>query len=298
MTVSRGELQAELAARLGSKAEARFIVEDVLGQGHGRTGPVGHAVSPSDVDRARRLADRRVAGEPLQYVLGHWAFRSLDVAVDPRVLVPRPETEQVVEVALAELAKLGAGADGPGPVVVDLGTGSGVIALAIAAEACTAHPGLRVFATDASGDALEVARGNRQALGILDPGAAERVTLRQGAWWEAVPPALRGHVDLVVSNPPYVSEAEWPSLDAEVRLEPFGALVAPDGSDGTPGLAAVEAVLAGCAEWLARPGVAVIELSPPQAEPACAMALAAGAAEARVECDLAGRQRALVARFT
>jgi release factor glutamine methyltransferase len=297
MNAGRGELQTELAARLGSSWEARFILDEVLGR--------ATVVSPTEAHRARSLAERCVQGEPLQYVLGHWAFRTLDVVVDERVLIPRPETEQVVEVALDELSWVLAsresadanGGGSQGPVVVDLGTGSGAIALSVAAELHGGCSGLRIIATDASPDALEVARCNRQALGASDPGAAERVTLRQGSWWEAVPAELCGRVDLVISNPPYVSEAEWPSLDASVRVEPHSALVAGASSDGTPGLADVEAVLSGCSSWLARPGVAVIELAPHQADAACELARAAGASAVRVEPDLAGRLRALVARF-
>lgn len=290
MTLTRRGLQDELADLLGSPAEARFIVEEVAGRSAS-----GAACGPEVATRAHRLAERRLAGEPLQYVLGHWAFRSLELAVDPRVLIPRPETEQVVEVALAQLAAVvGRRRDA---VVVDLGTGSGAVALAIAGEALARHRGLRVWATDRSADALAVAEANRAALGEVQPAAAERVTLCRGAWWDALPRELAGHVDLVVANPPYVGEGEWAYLPPEVRHEPRGALVAADGSDGTPGLADIEAVVAGLGQWLARPGAAVVELSPHQAEAAQELARRTGADAVAVERDLAGRLRALVARF-
>ena len=180
------------------------------------------------------LLERRRAGEPLQYVLGKWAFRTLELTVDPRALIPRPETEQVVEVALAVLRRRR-------PVVVDLGTGTGAIALSIAVE----RPDAQVWATDVDPGALALARTNRERV------RARPVSYRQGSWFDALPDRLRGRVDLVVSNPPYVSEAEWAELDLEVRCEPYGALVAGPGSDGTPGLGAVEAVLRGSVEWLA-----------------------------------------------
>jgi release factor glutamine methyltransferase len=297
---TRRELQVSLTGQLGSAAEARFVLDDVLGRPSGRRSPAA-PLSAVEEDRVHELARQRLAGAPLQYVLGHWAFRQLDVRVDERVLVPRPETEQVVEVALAELAGIMASRaadDDRPPVVVDLGTGSGVIALSVASEAGAVHPRLRVVATDVDPGALEVARDNRQALGAVDAAAAERMTLRRGSWWQALPAELRGRVDLVISNPPYVAEDEWPALDPEVRREPRRALVAPAGSDGTPGLADLETVLAGSPAWLTRPGAVVVELSPPQVTAARAVAWAAGAAEVTVALDLAGRPRTLVARFT
>jgi release factor glutamine methyltransferase len=242
--------------------------------------------------RAERLLssmlERRLDGEPVQYVLGHWAFRTLDLLVDPRVLIPRPETEVVVEVALAELAWLrdrGLPPAGRQPVVVDLGTGSGAIALSIAAEqAC-----VEVWATDVSEDALAVAAANLAGLGTL---AAGRVRFVHGDWWGALPAELKGAVDLVVSNPPYVAEGELAGLPAEVASwEPVGALVA-----GPSGLEALSAVLDEAPAWLAPGATLVAEIAPHQASAAQASAKAAGFAGVLVRPDLAGRQRVLVAR--
>src|SRR5688500_2404619 len=155
------------------------------------------------------MVERRAAGEPLQYVLGAWGFRSLDLYVDRRVLIPRPETEQVVEVALAELRALGAAK----PLVVDLGTGSGAIALSIAPEVPTSQ----VWATDASPAALAVARANLAGIGR----AAARVRLEHGSWFAALPKLLQGRVDMVISNPPYVADGD--TLPPEVAdWEPAG----------------------------------------------------------------------------
>src|SRR5689334_19596669 len=158
--------------------------------------------------------ERRRAGEPLQYVLGSWGFRQLDLYLDRRVLIPRPETEWVVEVALAALRALRY-TDQDAPVVIDLGTGSGAIALSLAVEVPDSH----VWATDASADALEVARLNLIGLGQA---ALGRVELKHGDWFDALPDALMGMVTLVVSNPPYVRDAdvlspeitEWEPRDA------------------------------------------------------------------------------------
>lgn len=221
---------------------------------------------------------RRSAGEPLQYVVGRWGFRTLDLFVDRRVLIPRPETEAVVGHALDELDRMGTG-----PLVAaDLGTGSGAIALSIVAE----RAGVQVWATDDSAAALAVAGANLAGIGR----PATRVRLAEGSWYGALPRELRGRLALVVSNPPYVAEGD--ELPPVVRdWEPAAALVA-----GPTGLEAVEAVVRGAPEWLAPGGALVVEIAPHQAAAAVAVATGAGLTDAEVRPDLAGRPRALVAR--
>ena len=283
LSSDRAALVAEVAAQVGSPAEARWIVEQAEATaGDGEVAGV-----------AASLAARRRRGEPLQYVLGTWPFRTLELAVDPRVLIPRPETESVVEVALAELAALCV-VDRPA-VVADLGTGSGAIALSLAAEGA-AGGGVEVWATDRSADALAVAAANRAAVDLVTPGVADRVHLVAGHWFAALPAGLAGRLSLVVSNPPYVSEEEFPGLDPVVRgWEPRGALVSADGSDGTGGTADIEAVVAAAPRWLGHPGVLVVEIAPHQEGAALRAARSAGFGSARVERDLAGRPRTLVA---
>jgi release factor glutamine methyltransferase len=233
-----------------------------------------------EVEAVAAMARRRAGGEPLQYVLGSWGFRRLDLFLDRRVLIPRPETETVVEVALAELAPLGAGRR---RLAVDLGTGSGAIAISIAAE----MPRVLVWGTDVSEDALAVARAN--VAGTGSP-AGTRVRLAQGHWWDALPEEHAGQVDLVVSNPPYVAAGD--ELPAEVKdWEPPGALVA-----GPSGLEALEVIVGSAPEWLARPGRLVAEIAPHQAEAATQLAVSAGFTEAEVLPDLNGRPRVLVGR--
>jgi release factor glutamine methyltransferase len=300
--VDRRALVDELTVVVGgARHEARFIVEEVLGAADG---PQPTVVPESEAAAARAMAGRRAAGEPLQYILGHWPFRTLDLRVDSRVLIPRPETEQVVEVALGEARRLlglraqaggdGGSGRGPGLVVVDAGTGSGAIALALATELGAAGA-QQIWATDLSEDALVVAEANLQACVAAAgaPGLPE-VILAHGSWLTPLPESLRGRVDLVVTNPPYVAESEWADLDPEVRAEPRQALVAGLGREGAPGLADVEAVLQEARRWLRRPGAAVVELAPLQAEPAQAWAQQLGYDEGWVEPDLAGRPRALV----
>lgn len=272
-------LYAEATQRLGSAVDARRIVE----RASGHDGAEFHTALDEHVS-VRALAffdgmvERRAAGEPLQYVLGVWAFRTLDLYVDGRVLIPRPETEVVVEVGLAELRRL----QPRHPVVVDLGTGSGAIALSFAAE----EPTTEVWATDRSEQALAVARANLAGLGR----AATRVRLCEGWWYEALPAVLRARVSLIVSNPPYVADSD--DLPAEVAdWEPESALLA-----GPTGMEQIAEVVKEAPVWLDRPGALVVELAPHQGDDAVALAYDAGFTEAFVKPDLTGRVRALVAR--
>jgi release factor glutamine methyltransferase len=293
--VTRGALVAELAELLGAPHEARFVVDEAVGLGLflGQPDAPAGPLRPAVIAAARAMASRRAAGEPLQYVLGHWPFRSLDLLVDRRVLIPRPETEQVVEVALAEARRL---TGDRGLVIVDAGTGSGAIALSVAEE-LGVEGASSVWAVDASADALEVAAANLETVRVQHRAAWPRVELLESDWLGALPAELRGRVDLVVANPPYVSEEEWPQLDPVVQSEPRSALVAGAASDGTAGLADVEELLLQSLDWLARPGTVVLELAPHQADAASALASRAGYEDVRVEPDLAGKSRALVARM-
>jgi release factor glutamine methyltransferase len=237
------------------------------------------------------MVDRRVGGEPLQYVLGSWSFRGIDLFVDPRVLIPRPETEVTAAIAIAEAARLGSRrgrrsawtGTTTAEAVADLGTGSGAIALAVASEL----PDAEVWATDRSADALAVARANLAGEGA----AATRVRLVEGDWYAALPVALQGRLRVIVSNPPYVTERELDDLPPEVvRYEPRDALV----SGGT-GLEATERIVAGAPRWLEPRGALVVEIAPARADAARALARDAGLVDVSVERDLTGRDRVLVA---
>jgi release factor glutamine methyltransferase len=205
----RAELVDELT-RAGfehASTEARFMVEQASGFDAAEWIDAADREPPARAEaRVRQMLQRRSRGEPLQYVLGAWSFRGLDLMVDPRVLIPRPETEFVVEVALEEAQRVGlrrarraitAFAPEPSVAVADLGTGSGAIALALEAEL----PDVEVWATDVSTDAIAVARANVAGC------AAARVRVVEGSWFHALPIDQRGHLPLVVSNPPYVAES-------------------------------------------------------------------------------------------
>ncbi len=258
--------------------ELRWIVERASGRAAAeQVADLGQPVTDRAGRHVEEMVLRRCAGEPLQYVLGRWGFRTLDLMVDRRVLIPRPETEMVAGLAIDALASLGR----PG-VAVDLGTGSGAIALSIAAER---WPAVEVWATDVSAEALAVARANLAGLGRR----AATVRLAEGRWYDALPAELRGRVDVIVSNPPYVAAGD--PLPAEVAdWEPHAALV-----PGPTGLEDVERVVAGAVGWLTPSGTLVVEIGDTQAAPAAAMARAAGFASARIVPDLSGRDRALEA---
>jgi release factor glutamine methyltransferase len=220
-------------------------------------------LTPAELDDARTLVARRARREPLQYVLGEWGFRRLTLTVDPRALIPRPETEILVERALALIEGLDA------PRVLDVGTGSGAIALAIADE----HPGALVKALDASEDALALARENAGRTGLT-------VELLRHDLFQGLP---GGPWDLVVSNPPYVEPEDVPELEPEIReWEPRAALTA----DG-----AVEAVVRGSLPVLGPHGAVVLEVGDGQAQETARLLEAVGLAGVRVTKDLAGKDR-------
>ena len=276
------DLYQRAVERLGDRNEARWMVEEASGE------RLGAAVGTPPEKARRRLADmieRRAAGEPLQYVLGAWAFRDLELMVDRRVLIPRPETEQVVEVALEELDRLRDGDSGKRATVVDLGTGSGAIALSIAHE----RTGVQVWATDSSPGAVAVARANLSGLAGF---AATRVRIVEGEWWHALPADLQRCVDLVVSNPPYISSDDMAGLERSVvDFEPRAALEA-----GPAGTEALEYLIGTAPRWLRPGGSLVLEMAPHQGGPLAEVARRAGFAEVAVRPDLAGRARSLVAR--
>lgn len=215
--------------------------------------------------RFAQMVRRRVRREPVAYIVGRKGFRGIEMEVDPRVLVPRPETELLVEVAL-QLAPA---------TVLDVGTGSGAVALAVADEL----PAAEVTATDTSTDALEVARANAVRLGLDD-----RVEFAAGAL-----PA-RGSFDLLLANLPYVSESDWEGLQPEIREhEPRKALV-----PGATGLEAIRSLLARIAADPSLARAAALEVGAGQDREVAALLEQAGFDRVEARPDLAGIPRAVV----
>ncbi len=289
-TISWHEVLVETRDRLAGSGldqptatrEARWIVDEASGATS--TADLEALATVRGMAHHDAMVERRCAGEPLQYVLGHWPFRGLDLMVDRRVLIPRPETEVVAGLALGEVDRLAAGHDpSVEPVLVaDLGTGSGVIGLSVAAE----RVGTRVWCTDASADALAVARANCVGLGR----PAQRVTVVGGSWFDALPDDLRGRFGVIASNPPYVAEDDV--LPPEVvDWEPGGALFAAE-----RGMADLRLLVDGAWDWLVPGGALVLEMAPDQTGPMAEAARVAGYVDVSVHRDLADRDRALVAR--
>ena len=287
-TTTWREVAAETEERLSGvtsspASETRWIVERAAGfDGAEYVLGLDEKVTERGMHFHDLMVERRLAGEPLQYVLGRWGFRSLDLFVDRRVLIPRPETEVVAGLAIAELQSMRTnGIDRP--VAVDLGTGSGAIGLSVAAEVERAE----VWISDASTDALVVARSNLAGIGR----AATRVRAVEGSWFEALPEELIGTIDLIVSNPPYVAIGD--EVEDVVReWEPMSALFA-----GDDGLDDIRKILTGAVTWLRPGGTLVLEMAPDQVPMVSDLALANGFVTTECHSDLAGRPRAVVARL-
>jgi release factor glutamine methyltransferase len=216
---------------------------------------------------------RRAKREPLQYILGTVPFHQAQLAVRPGVLIPLPETEDLVD-RLVRLA-----VDTPPTHIADLGTGSGAIAIALA----RALPTVRVFAVDCSEEALAVARANCAANGVAD-----RVTVLAGSWYTPLPHP----VDWVVSNPPYLTDEEWATAAPEVRqFEPRGALVA-----GDRGLADLQAIIRGACDWLKPGGLLACETGIAQHPALMELATGCGLVDVESVRDIHRRPRFLLAR--
>jgi len=234
-------------------------------------------LTPAELDGYRPLLKRRAAREPLQYILGRQPFRELDLEVGPSVLIPRPETEVLVDQILEAMR-----GDDAGGTALDLGTGSGAIALSLAFEGSFAS----VVATDVDDAALDVARRNRDAAGL-----GERVELRRGSLFEPLKRSER--FDVIASNPPYVGEMDEESLEPEVRdWEPRAALFA-----GADGLDVLRRIAVGACAHLRPGGLLGLEVGAGQARiVADWLESDGGYDEVKVTRDYTGRERFVFAR--
>lgn len=280
----------DTSSTVGDRQRARWLCEEASGA----FGSEFHEVlDEGATDRMLAHLDamlaRLQAGEPLQYVLGHWSFRHLDLMVDRRVLIPRPETETLAGLAIERAREATTGADGRRRTVtcVDLGTGSGAVGLSLAFE--LPRGAAEVWLTDASGDALDVARANAAGLGVAGGG----VRFAQGSWFDALPDHLRGTVDVLVSNPPYVADGD-PDVEPVVRdWEPSMAVYS-----GAEGLEAHRTIVDGAARWLRPGGWLLVEIGSRQGEVVADLFRGAGLVEVAVHRDLADLDRIVVGRTT
>jgi release factor glutamine methyltransferase len=275
------DLVAHIAVRLAAagienaRSEAWLLLAAATGRARaalmaGASGTLG----AEQQARLDELVRRRLAREPLAYILGEKEFWSLPFEVGPAVLIPRPETETLVEGVLAQLP------DRDRPLrLLDLGAGSGCLLLALLSEL----PRATGLGADDSAAALALARRNAERLGL-----AARADSRQGHWGEG----LRERFDVIVSNPPYVAERDWDGLQPEIReFEPKTALVA-----GSDGLAAYRALAPHCARLLAQGGLCALEIGAGQGDAVAALLAAQGLIVVERRRDLAGIERCLLAR--
>lgn len=270
------EMMSGLAGVLGDRNAARWMCETASGCDGEEFRVIQEEWVPERAGRQIESMSRRfLAGEPLQYVLGRWAFRRLDLLVDPRVLIPRPETELIVDIVLAHAKRVPAGL-----TVVDLGTGSGAIGLAVLDEL---PPGaVTVWMTDQSADALDVARANAAGLGRAAMGAR----FAAGSWYDALDGSLHGSVDVLVSNPPYIAVGD-PEIERSVReWEPMTALLS-----GDDGLDDLRVITGGAGQWLRSGGLLAVEIGHTQGQAVAGLFRDAGFVDVNVLQDLAGRDR-------
>lgn len=253
------------------RATAELLLADVLGTD--RTGVYTRetGLTSQEARRFGRALCRRCTGTPLQHLTGHQPFRRIDLLVRPGVFIPRPETERLVDVAMELIGPFDA------PVIVDVGTGTGAVALALADERRDA----RVWATDVAEEALALAGENAERLGL-------RLELRRGDLLEALPGDLRGTLDLVVSNPPYVDPAIADGLPREVLAEPRAAVFGP------PELTA--ALLRQAAAWLRPGGGVAVEIEASSGDAIARAARDAGFVAVTVHPDLNERDRVVAGR--
>lgn len=261
-------LRRQLAAASPSAdLDAELLLAHVLGGGRAIVvADPARTISPAQLEALSALALRRMAGEPVAYLTGHREFWLLDLEVTPDVLVPRPETELIVELALAALAPV------PRPSVLDLGTGSGAIALALARE----RPDAIVSAVDASAKALAVASRNARRLQVVN------VALLRGSWYEPVGDA---RFNCIVSNPPYVAAGDAALI--ALAHEPQQALVA-----GADGLDALRLICKGAGPHLSAGGTLIVEHGATQGAALRALMTQSGLAGIATHRDLAGHERA------
>ena len=227
------------------------------------------------LEQWRNLESKRLSGEPIAYLVGKRGFHDIELYVAPGVLIPRPETEILVEIALREIQTLNRPAN-----ILDLGTGSGAIALAIAHSA----PQTIVTATDQSLEALAIAKMNAEQLGFSD-----RVQFTQGSWYKALKEAIQ--FDVILSNPPYIAAGDSHLSEGDLRFEPASAL-----TDGAGGLFCLEAIILQVHPYLKPGGLVAVEHGFDQSDAVVNLMKAAQLQEIQVHKDLAGHCRAVSGR--
>lgn len=270
------ELWLSTTEVLGDRSLARWLCETASGCDASEfDAELDELVSSRCALHLEAMVRRVLSGEPAQYVMGRWAFRHLDLMVDARVLIPRPETELVVEHVLRFVSTR------PAPhLIADLGTGSGAIGLSLLHELPV--DSVEVWLTDVSPDALHVARAN--AAGIGRPAA--RARFARGPWCDALPADLRGKFTVLVSNPPYIAPDDEEVQESVRAHEPHVALFS-----GDDGLHDIRLIASQAPEWLEPGGMLIVEMGHRQADAVRDIFADAGFRNPETHVDLAGRPR-------
>lgn len=273
-------LLAETSAILGETAQARWLCETASGsEGDDFIDRLDEPATQRMVAHLDAMVARYRSGEPLAYVLGHWSFRRIELMVDPRVLIPRPETEVVAGRAI-QLALQSTASAPQIRRVADLGTGSGAIGLSIVDELPLS--GTEVWLTDESEECLDVARANAAGLGRR----ASNVRIACGSWFESLPRDSIESFDVIVSNPPYIAEGDDEVEQSVLAWEPRTALFA-----GTDGLRDLRTIVHGAQRWLRPGGWLIVEIGHRQGSAVREMFLERGFDDVQVGQDLTGRDR-------
>ncbi len=279
MSVDRS-LRSILSSSALPPNEARILLAHVLEQHYQL--PRSALLSRDDMllssvamDAWKALEARRIEGEPIAYILGKKGFHNIELLVAPGVLIPRPETELLVDIALGEISNR------PGHIkILDLGTGSGAIALAVASAA----PQSSVTATDQSPDALAIATLNAQSLSLT-----EQVQFRQGSWYQALD--SQALFDVILSNPPYITAQDPHLSQGDLRFEPSSAL-----TDYGNGLSCLEAIISQADQYLKPGGLIAVEHGFDQSDAVVQLMNSAGFNDIEVHLDLSGHTRAVSGR--
>ncbi len=279
MSVDRS-LRSILSSSALPPNEARILLAHVLEQHYQL--PRSALLSRDDMllssvamDAWKALEARRIEGEPIAYILGKKGFHNIELLVAPGVLIPRPETELLVDIALGEISNR------PGHIkILDLGTGSGAIALAVASAASQSS----VTATDQSPDALAIATLNAQSLSLT-----ERVQFRRGSWYQALD--SQALFDVILSNPPYITAQDPHLSQGDLRFEPSSAL-----TDYGNGLSCLEAIISQADQYLKPGGLIAVEHGFDQSDAVVQLMNSAGFNDIEVHLDLSGHTRAVSGR--
>ena len=235
-------------------------------------------LSAAALEEWRTLESKRLHGEPVAYLVGKRGFHNIELQVAPGVLIPRPETELLVDIALQEIKRIENFTRNP--KILDLGTGSGAIALAIANDA----PHAQVVTTDQSAEALAIAKLNAKSLGLEN-----RIEFAQGSWYEAI---KEGDIfDIIVSNPPYIPAQDPHLIEGDLRFEPVDAL-----TDYSTGLSGLEAIILGAKNHLKPIGLLAVEHGFDQSAAVVNLMKTAGLSDIQTHQDLSGHHRVVSAR--